>query len=87
MKRPARVTCLRILSSTYQARRRAVILHDWKSLLEQGALETVTLPPGRKAISSKFAFKMEELADGNIRSIPDSSILGKTDDQQAWLDF
>ncbi|GJP60181.1 hypothetical protein CLOP_g17336 [Closterium sp. NIES-67] len=56
------------------------------SIIENDTLDLVNLPPGRKAISSKWLFKRKTDADGNIERYK-SRLVAKGYQQQEKKDY
>ncbi|GJP85068.1 hypothetical protein CLOP_g15171 [Closterium sp. NIES-67] len=56
------------------------------SIIENNTFDLVNLPPGRKAISSKWLFKRKTDADGNIERYK-SRLVAKGYQQQEKKDY
>ncbi|GJP46408.1 hypothetical protein CLOM_g5700 [Closterium sp. NIES-68] len=58
------------------------------SIIENDTFDLVNLPPGRKAISSKWLFKRKTDADGNIERyksrLPADMMTKRLVEQQHW---
>ncbi|CAI7890544.1 unnamed protein product [Closterium sp. NIES-53] len=59
---------------------------DWKSIEENGTWELVELPEGRKAITSKWLFKIKSDADGKIKCYK-SRLVAKGYQQKEKVDY
>ena len=66
VKLPEPRTLKEALSSEYAEEWRKAVATEYQALIGNQTWELVTLPPGRKAIKSKWIFTVKYLADGNI---------------------
>jgi hypothetical protein len=74
------------LASEHAEQWKAAINSEYKSIMDNSTWELTPLPPGRKAIDSKWLFKVKMTADGNFERFK-ARLVGKGYSQIPGLDY